>query len=162
MVRVVFLESVKRFPRFYRRLREMVSVALKYFPELENETVYVGVDKYHDGRADSLNNIVFFNPKKLTYVTIFHELMHLAVTVLRRKGVKVPDTEEYVSIAAMARMPPELVDENSIPYIAYNIPSEVKNKIPELCRQALEYRKQRRDYIKFLRRKIEDLSNAET
>ena len=155
MVKVVFLESVYRYPRLYELVRHMVDIALRYFPELENEVIYVGLDRYHDGRADTLNNIVFFNPEKPpSFVTVFHELMHLAVAVLRRKGVRVPKSEQYVSIAAIARMPPELFDEKCIPYVIDEIPENLERKIPELCRMALEYRKHRRDYVKFLKRII--------
>ena len=155
MANVVFLESVRRFPKFYRRVKRMLNTALKYFPELSGETVYVGVEKHYEGRADSLNNIVFFNPNKpLSFVTVFHELMHLAVAAMRRKGAKVPASEQYVSIASIARMPAELYDENSIPYIIDEIPEHLKQKIPELCRQALEYRKHRRNYIQYLLKAI--------
>ena len=156
------LESVYRFPVFDVLVFQMVSRALNYFPELEGETVYVGVRRKTcmgdvRGAADSENNIVFFNPRDPpSYVTVFHELMHLVVAKLRREGRKVPRTEAYVSIAAVARMPSHLVDENRIPYVVEEVPEHLAPKLPELCRKALEHRKHRRNYIQYLKKLIEE------
>lgn len=146
---VVFLRSVDRH-LFKEELSQKVKEAVKYFPELENETIYVGIldnKDYADGRADSVNRIIKFRiDVKPTYVTIFHELMHVAIRIMHERGEKVPlHSEEFCSISAMARMPPELIDEDSIPYIG--TPKVPKHLIPRICGEALEYRKHHRDYI---------------
>ena len=149
MAEVVFLKSVDKH-KFKEELIKKVKEAVKYFPELENETIYVGIldsKDDADGRADSVNRIIKFRiDVKPTYVTIFHELMHVVIRIMHEKGEKVPLTsEKFCSISAMARMPPELIDEEVIPYIG--TPKVPKHLIPEICRRALEYRKHHRNYI---------------
>jgi len=162
VAKVVLLESVYKYPVFDVLVSMKLKEALKYFPELEGETVYVGVRRKTclgdvRGAADPENNIVFFNPRDPpSYVTVFHELMHLAVAKLRREGRKVPRTEAYVSIAAVARMPSHLVDENRIPYVVDEVPEHLAPKLPKLCHQALEHRKHRRNYIQYLKKLIEE------
>ena len=152
-MKVVYLRSVELFYFFKEELKEKISVALKYFPELKYETIYVGVitDNSVDGRADDVNRIIKFRVNvPPSYVTVFHELAHLAIRWLSEQGVKLPKTEEFCSIFAMARMPPELIDINKIPYIGE--PRIPKEQIPILCRKALEYRKKHRNYIQWLRK----------
>ena len=57
-------------------------------------------------------------------------------------------SEEFCSIFAMSRMPPELIDENRIPYLG--IPKIPIEYVPVLCKKALEYREKHRDYIRWL------------
>jgi len=165
MAEIVLLKSVYKYPLFDVLVSMKLKEALKYFPELEGETVYVGVKRKTclgeiRGAADPVNNIVFFNPHDPpSYVTVFHELMHLVIAKLRREGEKVPKTETYVSIAAIARMPSHLVDENRIPYVADKVPEHLTPKLPELCKKALEYRKHHRNYIQFLRKQLKVISN---
>jgi len=155
MARLVFLESC-RFHRYEAELKRMVRHAVKYFPELADETIYVGVlEKCTEiGKASSINRLIMFRVDvKPTYTAIFHELMHIATRVLHEKGHRVPYTsEEYCSIAAMARMPPSMVDSDTIPYIGKaRIP---RHLIPKVCQQALEYRKHHRNYIQYLTKLI--------
>ena len=157
MPEVVLLRSMDRHIE-KDTVRLMVEMALKHFPELEDETIYVGILREKDeadGRANTHNRIIMFPTDKVpTFVTVFHELMHLAIEKVNENGGKLPRTEEFCSIAAMARMPPELVDEDAIPYIgAPKIPIPT-NLYPELCRRALEYRKHRRDYVRWLRERL--------
>ena len=163
-VRFVFLRSMRQY-RWRRELGIMLREAAKFFPELDDETIYVGVldgPETHLGRADSVNNIVFFNPKvRPSYVVVFHELAHLVVAKLRREGVNVPKTEEYISVFACARMPNELFDTDHLAYIYEPIPKEHTHKIPDLCREALRYREHRRDYIKYLRNRIKQLCGGD-
>jgi len=157
MADIVLLKSMDRhIEKDTVRLR--IEMALKHFPELQDETIYVGILRENDdaeGRANTHNRIIMFRPDKVpTFVTVFHELMHLAIEKVNENGGKLPKTEEFCSIAAMARMPPELVDEDAIPYIGVpKIPIPM-SLYPELCRNALEYRKRRRDYVRWLRERI--------
>ena len=157
MAEVVLLRSMDRHIE-KDTVKLMIEMSLKYFPELKDETIYVGILRENDdaeGRANTHNRIILFKPNKVpTFVTVFHELMHIAIEKVNENGGKLPKTEEFCSIAAMARMPPNWVDEDAIPYIgAPKIPIPI-NLYPELCRRALEYRKQRRDYIRWLRERI--------
>lgn len=161
MAEVILLKSMdKHIEKDTVKLR--VEMSLKYFPELNDETIYIGVlkDDEVDGRADPINRIILFKPDKIpSFVTIFHELMHLAIEKMNENGENLPKTEEFCSIAAMARMPPDLVDEDRIPYIGIST-SIPTNLYPELCKRALEYRKRKRDYIRWLRRRIEDIKEV--
>jgi len=155
VVRVVYLKSFwLRYP-FKLELSRKLEVALKYFPELEDETIYVGAlpeKAIADAVAEPMDMIIRFNPRvKPTYVTIFHELAHLAIFKRVELGEKLPRwSEKYTSIFAMSRIPPELIDEERIPAVT-NFPKHKKHLIPELCRKALEYRERhKRDYVRFL------------
>ena len=126
---------------------DKVKNAIEYFPEIKDD-VYIGVIRrkgINIALTDVDNNLVSFNVRvKITYNMIFHELMHLV------HNSNYPKTEESCSIYGLARMPPELVDSNDIPYILSN----VKNiaKIPQKCRDAIKYKESgHRNYIQFLR-----------
>ncbi len=156
MPEVVLLKSMDRHVD-RNSVKQRVETALRYFPELQDETIYIGIlreNDYVDGKVNSLNRILLFRPSKVpTYVTVFHELMHLAIAKVNENGEKLPKTEEFCSISAMARMPPEFVDEKSIPYVGRPVSVSLID-VPELCKMALQYRKRRRDYIRWLRRRI--------
>lgn len=153
MTEIIALKSLE-YHQQRKKLMEMVSIAIKHFPELNY--VYVGIDKRGKewvASADPPNNIIKFGINKHpTYVSIFHELMHL----VQHSNSSMPKTEEFCSIYAMARMPEGLVDENSIPYIgSCNKMSEV----PSICKMAIKYRETgKRDYINFVRRKLESVT----
>lgn len=120
---------------------------MEYYPELS--AVYVGVSnskRNHKACADVDNNLIRFRVDlKPTYVTIFHELMHL---VQHSDGS--PKTEEFCSIYAMSRMPVDLVDTKEIPYIGTYKFS--KKEAIALCKDAVKYReKGHRAYIAKLR-----------
>ena len=136
-------------------VKERIEIALKYFPELADETIYVGIlsKDYVNGCADSLNRIIKFPVNEIpSFVTVFHELAHLAIQKRVEQGERLPLTsEEFCSIFAMSRMPPELIDENRIPYLG--IPKIPMEYVPALCKKALEYREKHRDYIRWLREK---------
>ncbi len=154
--KIVYLRSIEKHP-YKDELKRKLEQALQYFPELSGEEIYVGIlpeKDPADGKADGFNRIVKFSvDRPPTFVTVFHELMHLAIHKRKENGEKLPETEEFCSIAAMARMPPEFVDEDWIPYIGrFKISRE---SIPELCRSALEYRRRHRNYIQFLRKRLE-------
>ena len=155
MAVVILLKSMNKH-KHKEDVRNRIEIALNYFPELKDETIYVGIlDEKDDanGRADSLNRIIKFPVDAIpSFVTIFHELAHLAIRKRVEQGEKLPTTsEEFCSIFAMARMPPELIDEDRIPYLG--VPKIPMCLIPPLCKKALEYRKKHRDYIRWLREK---------
>jgi hypothetical protein len=155
MAKVILLKSMDNH-RYKDVIKERIEIALKYYPELSHETIYVGIlseKDYAKGRADSLNKIIKFPVNEIpSFVTVFHELAHLAIRKRVEQGEKLPTTsEEFCSIFAMSRMPPELIDEDRVPYLG--IPKIPIRYIPALCKKALEYRKRHRDYIRWLREK---------
>ena len=149
MTEIIWLKSVDKH-KFLSMLESMIPISLKYFPELDH--VYVGISGIrcnHKACADTDNFLVRFRVDLMpTFVTIFHELMHLV-----QHSIDAPKTEEYCSIYAMARMPEKFVDD-TIPYIGGN---PLKFKLSELCRDAVRYRESgKRDYIMYLRKKLFD------
>jgi hypothetical protein len=99
-----------------------------------------------------MNNIINFVPEiKPSFVTIFHELMHL----VQHANPKMPKTEEFCSISAMARVPKELMDDDIIPYITY-YSLKLRGELAEFCREAIKYRDNGgRDYLDYLRNELE-------
>lgn len=127
-----------------------LSNALRDFPELANETVTVARDDPKDDRkagAWPWSRIIFIpDDQRISNVTLYHELGHLAIQIRAMDGQDVPVTsEEFCSIFSMARMPTARVDEDRIPYLDE---SEVSRGLhPKICKTALQYREKRRNYI---------------
>jgi hypothetical protein len=80
------------------RIVRMVRFALQFFPELANETVRLGLARGADGYASLEEPSVWLNPRRLSYQTISHELVHL----LQWKGL-VPMGERSCDIYSLAR-----------------------------------------------------------
>ena len=148
MAEVILLKSFRAY-KWRGEALEKVKTAVNYFPELDEEVIYLGITKRKDCSADVdvLNRIIRFQIEtKPTFVTVFHELAHIVIYKLSESGKDVPRrSEEFCSIFAMARMPPELIDEDAVPYVGkYKVPREY---VPKICKKALEYRKTHRNYI---------------
>ena len=152
MSKIVYLESTAKH-KYIDDLKFKLEKSLQYFPELQNNTVYIGIVKIRIntiGYANVDNNMIAFKwdiePK---YITIFHELMHL----IQFDNNDLPKTEEWNSIYAVSRMPIELVDDN-IPYVCHEeIPFCL---LADCCRESVKYREAgNRNYIQFLRKKID-------
>lgn len=138
---------------FSKHIRRQMQRALQDFPELVGEVVTVArlrpddLENGTNARAGMLNRIVYVPTERPTsFATIYHELGHLAIQIRDERGEDVPTTsEEYCSIFSVARMPPELVDEEYIAYLGS--PRVPQEKWPNICQQALEYRENHRNYI---------------
>jgi hypothetical protein len=102
--------------RFLRRLDE----ARSFFPELEGETVKVGITINADGKADLRGRAVYFRSRNVSYYVLGHELTHLLQEI---QGL--PKSERSCDIFTLARtvlfcdespnyvkVPKEMVDEN--------------------------------------------------
>lgn len=131
-------------------LKSKHATALKQFPALSGETINIGLidpDADAHGRARVRNNIVLYPPDRFTsLMTVYHELGHLAIHHRDQRGEDVATTSEnFCSIFSVARMPPDHIDEDRIPYLGQ--PSVPKSEWPEICRQALEYREDHHNYI---------------
>jgi len=135
-----------------RDLGKRTYEALKAFESLQGKTVTVGLlypetKDSINGRAHS-HNLMFCVPgdEYTSNVTIYHELGHIAIYLRNENGEDHPHTsEEYCSIFSMAKMPPNAVDEQRVPYLG---PTErPTEELPEICRRALDYRENHRNYI---------------
>lgn len=131
-------------------LKRRLQHALYQYPELDSITVTVGKKREEDewfAEADWTNDIILL-PTHTTcpYVTICHELSHLAIKKHKERGEDVPITsEEFCSIFTIARMKPERIDRSDISYLGK--PEVPKDEWPEICQRALEYREDHRNYI---------------
>ncbi|WP_324757068.1 hypothetical protein [Haloarcula montana] len=124
-------------------VRRKMRRALQDYPALAHKTVTIGrLDPDEDvlGRARFWNLLVLYPTDRYTsFQTVYHELAHLAIHIRDQRGEDVPPTsEEFCSIFAIARMPPEFLDEDRIAYLGH--PSAPQKEWPEICERALEYR----------------------
>lgn len=134
-------------------VRKRFKVALQDFPELAHETVTIGQMERHMERdnvaacAGMRNRIVYLpTDRRTSFMTVYHELAHLAVHILDERGEDVPITsEEYCSIFAVSRMSEELIDRDTISYLGE--PDAPREDWPGICQRALEYREDHRNYI---------------
>jgi hypothetical protein len=130
-----------------RRLR----TARTDFPALADETVTLARDdpaKDRNAASWAWGRLIFVpDDRRLSNVTLYHELGHLAIRVRVERGEDLPQTSErFCSIFAMARMPSDRVDEDRIPYLGAGEVS--RGLYPRICRAALGYREHNHDYIK--------------
>lgn len=141
-----------------RDLKQRLGTALRNFDRLDGETVTVACRENPDreehsrwnpyASADPVNRLIRVpTHERCTNVTLFHELAHLAIEIADEGGADVPtSSEEFCSLYAIARQPPDLIDEVRIPY--FGEPEVPKERWPDLSEKALEYRKNHHAYIK--------------
>ena len=155
--RIQALENLVLHPDQKQLFERTAYIKTRYFPELSGLWVYLGVmgklEKKQNvfASVDVENCVLRFNVEKyITNVTIFHELMH----IVNWRNEASPRTEEFNSISAIARMPPNMVDEDNIPYIAST--TRIKcAELPGICSKALTERvKGNRKYIKWLQEEL--------
>ena len=155
--RIIPLHSLLQQHKYATEIISKLDRALDYFPEVI-PPIYIGITDTNRFLAtvNPSNQIIFWRlDDEPTYITAFHEIAHIAVYLHNKTATeKWPKTEEFASIFAISRMPPELVDEARVPYIGV-INEPDKGKLPELCRKALEYRNKGHNYIQFLRKQLE-------
>lgn len=158
--RFQFLESIENAlsENELSDLRDRLGVALRYFPHLWDHTITVGVLEEHEERSrdgsDTAATALVRNytvhvrtDKRISNSTLFHELAHLEIYKRVRNGADLPRTsEEFCDIYAVARMEPGLLfDDDSLSYIGE--PSVPLDDWPRICRKALAYREDKRNYI---------------
>jgi hypothetical protein len=76
----------------------MVRVALVYFPELQETSLRIGLARGAHGYASLEEPAIWLNPRRLSYQTIAHELVHL----LQARG-QVPKGERSCDVYSLAR-----------------------------------------------------------
>jgi len=131
-------------------LKQSLGRGLQKYPELNDVTVTVGKKRKADNwyaEADWTNDIIFLPTHEVCYYqTICHELSHLAINKLDKRGEDVPKTsEEFCSIFTVARMTEHELDRGDISYLG--TPNVPKAEWPEICQRALDYREDHRNYI---------------
>lgn len=124
-------------------IKRKTARALEHYPELAGKTVTVGrldPDEDVNGRATFFNLMTFYPVDRITsFLTVYHELAHLAIHIRNQRGDDVPITsEEYCSLLAITRMPTDRLDRNHIAY--FGKPTAPRNEWPDICQRALNYR----------------------
>ncbi|WP_434521272.1 hypothetical protein [Halorubrum sp. AS12] len=139
-------------------------IALPDFPALAHETVNIGI-LYENAdaaaQAFGYNRLLCLPPESyITNITLWHELGHVAIRVRHERGEDVSKTsEEYCSIFSVARMPPEAIDDDRIPYLGE--PDVDRAEWPRICRAALEYREERGPNSHYIKKAEQRLGIAE-
>lgn len=136
---------------FWPEIQAKVEKALPYFPELD--IVILGSTTTAPACANSQCSVVRFNIENgvPSYVTIFHELGHLIADP--EFCSEMPSGERACTIYAMARIPPELIDEDRLPYL--RPPKCPKEMIPVICRDAIQKREAGlRNYIQYAEKRM--------
>jgi len=131
-------------------LRRRLHRARRAFPALRDTTIVLTRDRPREDRSAGAwpwGNIIFVpEDERVSNVTLYHELGHLAIQTRVDHGEDLPRTsEEFCGIWSMAGMPAEAVDDRRVPYLT--TPVLDKAVLPEVCRQALRYREDHHDYI---------------
>jgi hypothetical protein len=119
----VIASRVLRRHRMMNDVLRRVAYVRRFFPELEGETVTVGLTRAASGMAVPGGTRIWLNPSRLTYHTISHELIHL----LQRRHPGIPSGEKACDVFSLARhwtlnddrpsyirIPMELLDERGM------------------------------------------------
>lgn len=136
--------------RFSPQFKNRISNVYSLFPELHDAAItcgYIRKGYYVIGTARGWRQQIALQPD-VSNMTIAHELTHLL------QGVDgVPHGEKACDIWAVARLPPEMLDERPH-YILRHWSRERwlahRHAVRQLCAQAIEVRKTKRTYIKWL------------
>jgi len=95
----VVASSVLRKHRAKNEVLRMVAYVRRYFPELDGETVTVGLTRAASGMAVPGGTRIWLNPSRLSYHTISHELLHL----LQCRNLDIPAGEKACDVFSFAR-----------------------------------------------------------
>ncbi|HEX5130968.1 MAG TPA: hypothetical protein VFX92_00625 [Candidatus Krumholzibacteria bacterium] len=76
-----------------------VEYVRRYFPELDGETISVGLTRAASGMAIPGGTRIWLNPARLSYHTIAHELVHL----LQCRDLGIPSGEKACDVFSLAR-----------------------------------------------------------
>jgi len=95
----VVASAVLRRHRSKNDVLRDVAYVRRYFPELEGDTVTVGITKAASGMAVPGGTRIWLNPSRLSYHTISHELLHL----LQCRNLGIPAGEKACDVFSLAR-----------------------------------------------------------
>ena len=95
----VIASSVLRKHRLKNDVLRAVEYVRRYFPELEGETITVGLTRAASGMAIPGGTRIWLNPSRLSYHTISHELIHL----LQLRDLGIPAGEKACDVFSLAR-----------------------------------------------------------
>jgi hypothetical protein len=148
--------------RSCNRLMSRLHYVRRYFPELDGETIKVGLTKSASGMAVPGSNELWLNPTHITYHTIAHELVHL----LQGREAGVPQGERSCDVFSLARhwtlndvcpsyvkVPHTLMDTRGV------LSEEAARLVFDVASEAVRRRHNgMRNYITFFETRLDELS----
>ena len=85
--------------RSCRRVLEHVRYVRRFFPELDDTTLRVGLTRAASGMAVPGGNEIWLNPSHVSRHTIAHEMVHL----LQKRDLGIPQGERACDVFSLAR-----------------------------------------------------------
>ncbi len=85
--------------RLKNEVMRRVDYVRRFFPELDGETITVGLTRAASGMAIPGGTRIWLNPSRLSYHTIAHELIHL----LQTRDLGIPSGERACDVFSLAR-----------------------------------------------------------
>jgi len=161
--KVVPTRALARHPRRNAVLTRLNYVK-RYFPELDGETIKVGITRAASGMAVPGGNEIWLNPSFPSYHTVAHEFVHL----LQRRDLDVPQGEKSCDVFSLARhwtlndvtpsyvrVPIGLVGDNG------KLGESAAQLLYETAAEAVERRRGGlRNYIVFFERRLAERASA--
>ncbi len=95
----VVASAILRKHRLRNDVLRRVDYVRRFFPELEGETITVGLTRAASGMAIIGGSRIWLNPSRLSYHTIAHELIHL----LQLRNLGIPAGERACDVFSLAR-----------------------------------------------------------
>ena len=154
----VVASSVLRKHRLRNDVLRRVDYVRRFFPELEGETITVGLTRAASGMAVLGGSRIWLNPSKLSYHTIAHELIHL----LQLRDLGIPSGEKACDVFSLARH--WTLNDDRPTYVRVPLaltegrpvmPEAVARMLLDVARESLERRAEgRRLYIAFFEEEV--------
>lgn len=91
--------AVLRKHRLRNDVLRRVDYVRRFFPELDGETITVGLTRAASGMAVPGSSRIWLNPSRLSNHTIAHELIHL----LQLRNLGIPSGEKACDVFSLAR-----------------------------------------------------------
>ncbi len=95
----VVASSVLRKHRLKNDVLRRVDYVRRFFPELDHETITVGLTRAASGMAIPGGTRIWLNPSRLSHHTIAHEFVHL----LQKRDLGIPSGERSCDVFSLAR-----------------------------------------------------------
>lgn len=165
------LFTKKANTNFSYKFKQRIIDVFKYFPELQDEDVYVGwiaprswargSCSYSSSFASTSANMklkINLQPNERNF-TIAHEFTHL-LQARKKEELQIPSGERACDVWTLTRLPIELLDDYPSylgNYLMRKHWDSIKLKVRELAFSAIEIRKTKRQYIVWLEDEIRKL-----
>ena len=167
--RLIFTK--KATSSFSNKFKQMILDVLEFFPELQDEVVYVGwiaprgwargscFCYYPSSNASTKKKLkINLQPNERNF-TIAHEFTHL-LQARKKRELQIPGGERACDVWTLTRLPSELLDDYPS-YIGNYLMRKrwhtIKVNVRELAFCAIEMRKTKRQYIVWLEDEIKKL-----